>query len=829
MESIRNLKKSFGSKYIKPIQKGEEKVSSNDGTNENTNGIEKFNETDSNVSIKRKKNNKSFNFKEEKDTHKNGSNKMNDTDNTLSETNKDTNNDENESTKKELIKNDNIKTNNKRGLDNEHKENDDEGKQCHKKQKIKENSDTHKFELDIYNEFNNIILKDNKNNLKLYIKKIRSNFNSYWKECEYQLKMLKTYYIENEKLIKEIVDENNNIITSITNNEDLKIDDKTYETIKIEKKRKILNNIMNIKMAYRFIEMYLFAMRQFCSLLKENNNFISLILDEEGVEKLNYEQIIGNLLNFRAKNYEDIKKFFFKKKLSHINDFIKDPKNKNKTLSKQKISYLYTLKCIEEEISERMNAKEELKSLMTISKEYNNEFNKQNKRKVASSNKLSLFKDDIKCLLDKYNFLDNGGSEYLLTIYSKLINAQNELNANNLSISNNKNTLNFMFDFKESKNYNDIFTYMKYNVVQNLRQMEDDVNENELSKKEFVHMKYITIKFYPKDDFDISILPDASYLKYFNVKIDIFHLYDVDCLVVKIDPIEFIGLINGHKYLSDIYNDHDHFILFSNDINDFHNFKYGFPFFWVNALGERKLHNINTSNEKTKNIEFEKKGESSSSSNKTNSNSEKSKNDKPNKNKLSDIYNWHFDRSLDISVLFSKLFTRILFRTWDMWQLNHYTSQPNTFPTFSVERHLEALKKIQSVSLQQISSFEIITEESYMKYEQENKNMRGKDNIYAYCFIELCDSYTIKSYICVPFNGKEPNFSVFLTKKNNSKRLNKLQDYLNTTVVNKHSKIEDTQRQIIFTLQLAKLREGAHKYHKSFSKNSTSTFDEEVN
>ncbi|EAA22790.1 hypothetical protein [Plasmodium yoelii yoelii] len=73
--------------------------------------------------------------------------------------------------------------------------------------------------------------------------------------------------------------------------------------------------------------------------------------------------------------------------------------------------------------------------------------------------------------------------------------------------------------------------------------------------------------------------------------------------------------------------------------------------------------------------------------------------------------------------------------------------------------------------------------------------MRGKDNIYAYCFIELCDSYTIKSYICVPFNGKEPNFSVFLTKKNNSKRLN----------------------------------EGAHKYHKSFSKNSTSTFDEEVN
>ncbi|CAD2091595.1 conserved Plasmodium protein, unknown function [Plasmodium vinckei brucechwatti] len=779
MESIRNLKKSFESKYIKPNQKGEEKVPSNEGTNETTNGDHAIN------------------------SKKNGIDESNE--------------------------NDKIKTNNKRILDNEHNEDDDEGKLCHKKQKTEENSYTNAFELNIYNEFNNVILKDNKNNLKLYIKKIRNHFNSYWKECEYQLKILKTYYIENENLIKEIVDENNNMITSITNNEDLKIDDKTHDEIKMEKKRKILNNIMNIKMTYRFIEMYLFSMRQFCNLLKENNNFISLILDEEAVEKSNYEQIIGNLLNFQTTNYEDLKEFFLKKKLSYINDFLKDPKNKNKSLSKQKVSYLYTLKCIEEEISERVKAKEELKGLITTSKEYTNEFNKQNKRKVASSNKLSLFKEDIKCLLDKYNFLDKGGSEYLLTIYSKLINAQNELNTNDIPISNNKNILNFMFDFKEPKNYNEIFTYVKYNVVQNLRKMPDDANENTLAKKDLVHMKYITINFHAKDNFDVSILPDSTYLDYFNVQINIFHLYDADCLVAKTDPIEFIGLMNGHKYLSDIYNDHDHLILFSNNINDFHNFKYGFPFFWVNALGERKLSNINTSNEKTKNTGLEKKGESSSSSNKNTNNHEKSKNDKNNKSKLSEIYNWHLDRSLDLSVLFSKLFTRILFRMWDIWQLNHYKSHPNTFPSFSVERHLEALKKIQSVSLQQISSFEIITEESYLKNEKENKNMCGKDNIYAYCFIELCDSYTIKSYICVPFNGKEPNFSVFLTKKNNSKRLNKLQDYLNTTVVNKHSKIEDTQRQIIFTLQLAKLREGAHKYHKSFSKNSTSTFDEEVN
>ncbi|ETW46056.1 hypothetical protein PFMALIP_05880 [Plasmodium falciparum MaliPS096_E11] len=59
--------------------------------------------------------------------------------------------------------------------------------------------------------------------------------------------------------------------------------------------------------------------------------------------------------------------------------------------------------------------------------------------------------------------------------------------------------------------------------------------------------------------------------------------------------------------------------------------------------------------------------------------------------------------------------------------------------------------------------------------------------------------------------------------------LQKLQDYLNTAVVNKHSKVDDTQRQIILTLQLAKLREGAYKYYKSFSKNSSSIFDEEIN
>lgn len=108
--------------------------------------------------------------------------------------------------------------------------------------------------------------------LEIYMNKIKNNFNLYLEECEYQLKDLKNCYIENDKLIKEIVNENNS--TMIGNNENIddefetdKIKNGTKKTtktkengehvedmeeirkkneLKIEKKRTILNNIMNI-------------------------------------------------------------------------------------------------------------------------------------------------------------------------------------------------------------------------------------------------------------------------------------------------------------------------------------------------------------------------------------------------------------------------------------------------------------------------------------------------------------------------------------------------------------------------------------------------------
>ncbi|GAB66499.1 hypothetical protein PCYB_092840 [Plasmodium cynomolgi strain B] len=257
---------------------------------------------------------------------------------------------------------------------------------------------------------------------------------------------------------------------------------------------------------------------------------------------------------------------------------------------------------------------------------------------------------------------------------------------------------------------------MKYDVITQTRK---NAKNFETPPQEDVHEESVTINMNTKDNFDISILPDLTYLKYLQIQIEIFYLHKRDCLVAKTTPVQFLGLNEGRSLLSDIYSNEDHFVLFSEG-----------PY------------------------------------------------------------------------------------------LGYGTSGKLTTTT---------LKKIQSNSLQQVSYFDIITEEAYLKEEKENKEERSNDNFYACCFIQLYEPYVIKSYISIPFNGKEPYFSVFLTKKKTQKRLKKLQDYLNTTVVNKHSKVEDTQRQIILTLQLAKLREGAHKYYKSFSKSSTPIFDEEIN
>ncbi|CRH00092.1 conserved Plasmodium protein, unknown function [Plasmodium relictum] len=696
-------------------------------------------------------------------------------------------------------KSNNIIRSNKRKIDDETKES------ISKKLKIE--SIEHDCELSLPNKINNSIF-NSESNIRSYIKKIKNNFHIYWKECECQLKELENCFVENEKLIKEIVCENNNAI----NNKYIGNEMEEHMKRKIEKKRKILNNIMNIRLNYRIIEMYLFTMRQFSYSLKEINDYVSLILDENKITKSNYEMIIGNLLKFKAKNYEDIKNTIEKKMLS----MDKFSKNKNESIySRDDFSHLQTLKCLQHEISERVDAKTDLRLLMIKKREYSEKFMKENQRKIISFNKLSSFKQGIKCIIDKYSTLNLELSKYLSTFYYKIFNHQIELSVNNISILNNKKPFNFFFVFKEQSNTNDVFNYMKYDTITKIRKN----NGNSPNCKE-VHNEYIALNFHTKDNFDISILPDLKYLSYLNVEIEISYLYSSDCLVAKTNSIEFIGLHNGRKLLSDIYSNQDHFLLFSKDINDFQNFKYGFPFLWLNAMAERS-YTLDTEHEICQKDESNKKSEN-------NNTIENFQNDNFDKKKLSDIYNWHLNRTLDISVLFSKIFTRILFRIWDIWQIRHYKYYPNVFPPFSCEKHLEALKKIQSVSLQQISYFDIITEESYLKEENEHTDECSKDNIYACCFIQLYESCLVKAFISIPFNGKEPYFSVFLTKKKYSRRLKKLQDYLNTTVVNKHSRIEDTQRQIILTLQLAKLREGAHKYFKSFSKNSTLTFDEDI-
>ncbi|SBS83608.1 conserved Plasmodium protein, unknown function [Plasmodium ovale] len=735
-----------------------------------------------------------------------------------------------ELTKKEDDKNVNLIINIKRSLGNEMKEE----LISHKKQKI-ESFGKNDCELSVYNELDNIIFHNNQNGIKSYMNRIKKNFFSYWKECDYQLKKLKKCYVENEKLIKEIVFENNQAIIGNTDYINTKIEEKMNDTTKIEKKRKMLNCLMNIKLIYRVIEMYLFTMRQFSLILKENNNFISLILDEENIEKNNYERIIGNLLRYEAKNYEDIKKHNLKKKMLCMDDFLKSRNEKNiKTCAKDEISHLYILKCLEEEINERINAKEELAFLITKKKQYINNLVKQEQKKAISFNKLSLFTCSIKNIIDKYSSLNIYESKYLSTLYDKMMCVQNDMNINNVSILNNKKPFNLLFNFKEQNKSYDVFTYMKYNIITKLRK--EIKNSSSQMIDDHAHMEYLTIKFITKENFDISILPDLTYLKHLNVQINVFHLHKNDCLVAKISPIDFIGLKNGHKLLSDIYHDQDHYVLFSNNLNDFHNFTYGFPFFWLNAMAEKQYEH-NMEDKKIEGDQMGKKGDQNNSEINRGSDgnggngspSGKLQGKKPDRDMLSEIYNWHLGRTLDVSVFFSKIFTRILYRIWDIWQIRHYKHYPNVFPPFSHDKHMEALKKIHSVSLQQITHFDIITEEAYLKEEKENIHECDKDNIYACCIIELYDSHFVKSYIIVPMNGKEPYFSVFLTKKRNVRRLKKLQDYLNTTVVNKHSKVEDTQRQIILTLQLAKLREGAYKYHKSFNRNSTPTFDEDIN
>ncbi|SOV23301.1 conserved Plasmodium protein, unknown function [Plasmodium sp. DRC-Itaito] len=666
---------------------------------------------------------------------------------------------------------------------------------------------------------------DNNNDIEIYMNKIKNNFHLYLEECEYQLKDLKNSYIENDKLIKEIVNENNS--TMIGNNENIndesgtdKIKNETNKITKtnengehvedmekIQKKRTILNNIMNIRLIYRTIEIYLFSMRQFIYLLKEKNNFISHILDEQIIIKNNYEEIIKNLLEFEAENYEDIKQILENKILS-INDMLLKNYEYDEKL-KEYMSYLYTLQCLQEEISERVEAKTDLRLLMIKKKEILDKFTKQNQRKVTSFNKLSLFKNSIQCIVDKYNSFDKELTHYLSSFYYKIMNHQIDLSINNMSILNNKMQFNFLFHFKEQNNINDVFQFMKYDVI-----TKDRNNDQNFSNSKDVHNEYISITFYTKDNFDVSILPDVSYLNHFNIQIDISYLYKMDCLVAKANSIDYLRLYNNDcRLLSDIYSNEDHLLLFSNNANDFLNFKYGFPYFWINALVEKPY----SISEKS---EFPKKEEGST---------KKAEYKNMDSKSLSEIYNWHLNRTLDISVIFSKLFTRVLFRIWDIWQIRHYRNYPNVFPPFTCEKHMDALKKIQSVSLQQISTFNIISEESYLKEEKEINNECSKDNIYACCHIELSTPYLVKAYINVPCNGKEPYFSVFLTKKKYSRRLKKLQDYLNTAVVNKHSKVDDTQRQIILTLQLAKLREGAYKYYKSFSKNSSNIFDEEIN
>ncbi|EWC75966.1 hypothetical protein C923_03415 [Plasmodium falciparum UGT5.1] len=669
--------------------------------------------------------------------------------------------------------------------------------------------------------------------LEIYMNKIKNNFNLYLEECEYQLKDLKNCYIENDKLIKEIVNENNS--TMIGNNENIddefetdKIKNGTKKTtktkengehvedmeeirkkneLKIEKKRTILNNIMNIRLIYRTVEIYLFSMRQFIYLLKEKNNFISHILDEQIIIKNNYEQVIENLLEFEADNYEDIKHIVENKILS-INDMLLKNNEYDEKL-KEYMSYLCTLQCLQEEISQRIDAKTDLRLLMIKKKEISDKFTKQNQRKDTSFNKLSLFKNSIQCIVDKYNSFDKELTHYLSSFYYKIMNHQIDLSINNMSILNNKMQFNFFFHFKEQSNINDVFQFMKYDVI-----TKDRNNDQNFSNRNDVHNEYISIKFYTKDNFDVSILPDVSYLNHFNIQIDISYLCKMDCLVAKANSIDYLRLYNNDcRLLSDIYSNEDHLLLFSNNANDFLNFKYGFPYFWINALVE-KPYSLSEKNE------LPKKEEGST---------KKAENKNMDRKSLSEIYNWHLNRTLDISVVFSKVFTRVLFRIWDIWQIRHYRNYPNVFPPFTCEKHMDTLKKIQSVSLQQISTFNIITEESYLKEEKEINNECSKDNIYACCHIELSTPYLVKAYINVPCNGKEPYFSVFLTKKKYSRRLKKLQDYLNTAVVNKHSKVDDTQRQIILTLQLAKLREGAYKYYKSFSKNSSSIFDEEIN
>ncbi|KJP87663.1 hypothetical protein AK88_02691 [Plasmodium fragile] len=755
-------------------------------------------------------------------------------------------------------RNDNLKRGHKRTMD-ANDQTKEQSLNC-KKQKC-ENSTTVQCELSLYDEFRNSIQGNNKNFVQSYMKKIKSNFFSYWNECEYQLKELRKRYLENEKLIKEIVQENNllmngvdkfsNNLTEAVKGEEANSDQQTakenasivehstenytpLEGTKMEKKRQILNNIINIKMIYRMIEMYLFTMRQFSYLLKENNNFISLIVDEENVEKNNYERIIRNFLNFEAKNYENIKKFALKNKMLSMNNFFKNTLKGN-NYSKDEMSHFYTLKCLEEEISERTNAKENLRLLMVKKKECKEEYEKHDQRKTTSFNKLSLFTTSIKSFIDKYYTLDFPQTKYLSSVYFKMMHGQMEMNSNNVSLLNNKRPFNFLFSFKEQGGgsnggnnnnsrgsnseggihdaYTHVYNYMKYDLITQTRK--NAKNSEHPPHQEDVHEESVTINMHTKDNFDISILPDLTYLKYLQIQIEIFYLLKPDCLVAKTTPVQFLGLNGGRSLLSDIYSNEDHILFFSEDEESFYNFKYGFPFFWLNAMGGKAC---------GPSADGYAPGGGSSG----NAPRERPTNGQLDKNKLSEIYQWHLGRTLDVSVFFSKIFTRALFRIWDVWQVNHYKSYPNVFPPFTHEKHLEALKKIQSSSLQQVSYFDIITEEAYLKEEKENTEERTNDNLYACCSIQLYEPYVIKSYISVPFNGKEPYFSVFLTKKKTQKRLKKLQDYLNTTLVNKHSKVEDTQRQIILTLQLAKLREGAHKYYKSFSKSSTPIFDEEI-
>ncbi|CAG9476876.1 unnamed protein product [Plasmodium vivax] len=796
---------------------------------------------------------------------------------------KGTSKDEANSGKKNTVKwederNDNLKRGHKRTMD-ANDEMKEQSANC-KKQKC-ENSTTVECELSLYDEFRNSIQGNDKNFVQSYVKKIKSNFFSYWNECEYQLKELRKRYLENEKLIKEIVQENNLLMSNVDDAADnltetvageegesgqqteknppsVEHSTENYspvEKTKMEKKRQILNNILNIKMIYRMIEMYLFTMRQFSFLLKENNNFISLIVDEENVEKKNYERIIGNFLNFEAKNYEKIKKSALKNKMPSVNNFFKNSPQGN-NYPKDEMTHFYTLKCLEEEISDRTKAKENLRLLMMKKKECTEEYQKHDQRKATSFNKLSLFTSSIKSFIDKYYTLDFPQTKYLSSVYFKMMHGQMEMNSSNVSLLNNKRPFNFLFSVKEQgggnsvsnsggnsggalhDGYNHVYTYMKYDVITQTRK---NPKNSEPSPQEDIHDESVTINMYTKDNFDISILPDLTYLKYLQIQIEIFYLLKRDCLVAKTTPVQFLGLNGGRSLLSDIYSNEDHFVFFSEGVDSFYNFKYGFPFFWLNAMGGKPCGSSSGSGSGSGSGGGSGSGNNGGSAangaNGANGQNgviggsaprERPANEQLDKNKLSEIYQWHLGRTLDVSVFFSKIFTRALFRIWDVWQVNHYKYYPNVFPPFSHEKHLEALKKIQSSSLQQVSYFDIITEEAYLKEEKENTEERSNDNLYACCFIQLYEPYVIKSYISVPFNGKEPYFSVFLTKKKTQKRLKKLQDYLNTTVVNKHSKVEDTQRQIILTLQLAKLREGAHKYYKSFSKSSTPIFDEEI-